>query len=131
VAGNPKHSLDEDAGNYVTLHLDDGRYAFYEHLRPGSIAVEPGQRVHRGDVLGELGFTGASTGPHLHFHVSDGPSTVGSEGRPFVLDAFDLLGSYRDLGRLGKAGWTPRPRQEAAQRHDEWPGENAVVRFPD
>jgi hypothetical protein len=63
--------------------------------------------------------------------VSDGPSTVGSEGRPFVLDAFDLLGSYRDLGRLGKAGWTPRPSQEAAQRHDEWPGENAVVRFPD
>jgi hypothetical protein len=131
VAGNPKHSLEEDAGNYVTLHLDDGRYAFYEHLRPGSIAVEPGQRVRRGDVLGELGFTGASTGPHLHFHVSDGPSTVGSEGRPFVLDAFDLLGSYRDLGRLGKAGWTPGPRQQAARRHDEWPGENAVVRFPD
>jgi len=131
VAGNPKHSLDEDAGNYVTLHLDDGRYAFYEHLRPGSIRVQPGQRVHRGDELGELGFTGASTGPHLHFHVSDGPSTVGSEGRPFVLEAFDLLGRYEDMGRLGKAGWTPRPTQEAARRHDEWPAENAVVRFPD
>lgn len=129
VAGNPQHSLEEDAGNYVTLHLDDGRYAFYEHLRPGSIAVEPGQRVRRGDELGELGFTGASTGPHLHFHVSDGPSTVGSEGRPFVLQAFELLGSYRDLGRLGKAGWTPRPKQETARRHDEWPAENAVVRF--
>lgn len=131
VAGNPKHALDEDAGNYVTLRLDDGRYAFYEHLRPGSIAVKPGQRLHRGDVLGELGFTGASTGPHLHFHVADGPSTVGSEGRPFVLEAFDLLGSYGDLRGLGKAGWTPRPAKEAARRHDEWPSENAVVRFPD
>jgi hypothetical protein len=131
VAGNPRHSLEEDAGNYVVLHLDDGRYAFYEHLRPGSVAVEPGQRVRRGEQLGQLGFTGESTGPHLHFHVSDGPSTVGSEGRPFVLDAFDLLGSYGDLGRLGKAGWTPRPRGEAARRHHEWPAENAVVRFPD
>ena len=131
VSGNPKHSLDEDAGNYVTLHLDDGRYVFYEHLRPGSIGVQPGQRVHRGDELGELGFTGASTGPHLHFHVSDGPSTVGSEGRPFVLEAFDLLGRYEDMGRLGKAGWTPRPTGEAASRRDEWPAENAVVRFPE
>jgi hypothetical protein len=131
VSGNPKHALAEDAGNYVAMRLGDGRYAFYEHLRPGSIVVAPGQRVRRGDVLGKLGFTGASTGPHLHFHVADGPSPTGSEGRPFELDAFDLLGRYDDLGRLGKAGWTPRQEDEAGQRHDEWPAENAVVRFPD
>ncbi|MCX7514898.1 M23 family metallopeptidase [Frateuria sp. STR12] len=131
VSDNPKHTLDEDAGNYVTIHLDDGRYAFYEHLRPGSVAVRPGQRLDRGDVLGELGFTGASTGPHLHFHVADGPSTVASEGRPFVLEAFDLLGSYGDLGKLGKARWAPRPAKESSRRRDEWPVENAVVRFPD
>lgn len=131
VSGNPRHALAEDAGNYVAMRLRDGRYAFYEHLRPGSVAVAPGQRVHRGDVLGKLGFTGASTGPHLHFHVADGPSTVGSEGRPFTLDAFDLLGRYDDLGKLGKAGWTPRHKDEAGRRHGEWPAENAVVRFPD
>jgi murein DD-endopeptidase len=131
VSGNPKHTLADDAGNFVTLRLDDGRYAFYEHLRPGNITVHRGQRLRRGDVLAELGFTGASTGPHLHFHVSDGPSRVGSEGRPFTLARFDLLGSYGDLGELGKAGWTPRPAQEDRQRTDEWPAENAVVRFPD
>lgn len=131
VSGNPKHVLAEDAGNYVTIRLDDGRYAFYEHLRPGSIVVRTGQRVHRGDVLGELGFTGASTGPHLHFHVADGPSPIGAEGRPFALAAFALLGSYDDLGKLGKAGWTPRHKDEAERRQGEWPAENAVVRFPD
>ena len=131
VSGNPRHALAEDAGNYVAIRLDDGRYAFYEHLRPGSIAVRLGQRVHRGDVLGALGFTGASTGPHLHFHVAGGPSPIGSEGLPFAFDAFDLLGRYGELGQLDKAGWTPRRADEAGRRLDEWPAENAVVRFPD
>lgn len=131
VSGNPKHELADDAGNFVAIRLDDGRYAFYEHLRPGSIAVHPGQRIRRGDVLAQLGFTGASTGPHLHFHVSDGPSRIESEGRPFTLAGFDLLGSYGDLGGLGKAGWTPRRAQEDERRVDEWPAENVVVRFPD
>jgi murein DD-endopeptidase MepM/ murein hydrolase activator NlpD len=130
VSGNPKHVLADDAGNFVALRLDDGRYVFYEHLRPGSIKVVLGQHVRRGEVLAELGFTGASTGPHLHLHVADGPSRIASEGRPFTLAAFDLLGSYGDLSRLGKASWTPRPAREAGRRLDEWPAENAVVRFP-
>jgi len=131
VSGNPKHALAEDAGNYVAIRLDDGRYAFYEHLRPGSVAVRVGQRVHRGEVLGQLGFTGASVGPHLHFHVSDAPSTVAGEGRPFLFDAFDLLGAYADPGMFGKAAWTPRNAAEARRRQAEWPAENAVVRFAD
>lgn len=131
VSNNPKQVLADDAGNFVAIRLGDGRYAFYEHLRPGSIAVHPGQRIRRGDVLAQLGFTGSSTGPHLHFHVSDGPSRVGSEGRPFTLAAFDLLGSYVDMSDLGKARWTPRRQQESEHRHDEWPAENVVVRFPD
>ena len=129
VAGNPRHALDEEAGNNVAIRLDAGRYAFYEHLEPGSIGVEVGQRVRRGEVLGKLGFTGSPSGPHLHFHVADGPSTIAAEGRPFVIDAFELLGRYDDPAMLGKVGWTPRRQGEAAQRHDEWPAENAVVRF--
>lgn len=131
VSKNPKHVLADDAGNFVAIRLGDGRYAFYEHLRPGSVTVHPGQRIRRGDVLAELGFTGASTGPHLHFHVSDGPSRVASEGRPFTLAAFDLLGSYGDLSGLGKSTWAPRRPLENERRTDEWPAENVVVRFPE
>jgi len=131
VSANPSHALQDEAGNYVALRLDEGRYAFYEHLRPGSIKVKPGQHVRRGEILGELGFTGASTGPHLHFHVADGPSPIGAEGRPFVLDTFELIGRYTDPSRLGKSRWSPRPAQEAMRRSGEWPAENAVVRFPD
>jgi murein DD-endopeptidase MepM/ murein hydrolase activator NlpD len=131
VSANPPHALPDEAGNYVVLRLADGRYAFYEHLRPGSTTVRPGQRVQRGDVLGALGFTGSSTGPHLHFHVADGPSPIGEEGRPFVLDGFDLLGRYTDPAKLGSGIWSPPRNGEATHRSDEWPAENAVVRFPD
>jgi hypothetical protein len=131
VSANPRHALQDEAGNYVALRLRDGRYAFYEHLRPGSVTVEPGQRVRRGDVLGALGFTGSSVGPHLHFHVADGPSPFGAEGRPFVLDGFDLLGRYVDPANLDKGAWAPRREGEAMHRSGEWPAENAVVRFPD
>ena len=131
VSTNPHHALADEAGNYVALRLGDGRYAFYEHLRPGSVTVRPGQHVRRGDVIGALGFTGASTGPHLHFHVADGPSPIGAEGRPFVLDGFDLLGRYEDPANLGKDNWSPRQVGEGIHRSDEWPAEDAVVRFPE
>ena len=130
VSANPRHALQDEAGNYVALRLEDGRYAFYEHLRPGSVAVRPGQHVRRGQVLGALGFSGSSTGPHLHFHVADNPSPTGAEGRPFVLDGFDLLGRYSDPARIGSGRWSPRAGQEAMHRSDQWPAENAVVRFP-
>lgn len=131
VSTNPRHVLADDAGNFVTIRLADGRYAFYEHLRPGSITLHAGDRVRRGEVLAQLGFTGASTGPHLHFHVSNGPSRVGAEGRPFTLAAFELLGRYDDISALGKAPWAQRVAGESEQRHDEWPAENAVVQFPE
>jgi murein DD-endopeptidase len=127
VADNRKHPLSGASGNHVVLDLGAGRYAFYEHLRPGSVRVSAGQRVRRGEVLGALGFSGDSTGPHLHFHVADGPTPLGAEGRPFALDQFRVLGRYTDLSALGKAAWTPHPGTRPAQRRHEWPEGNSVI----
>ena len=127
VSANPKHAISDASGNHVVLDLGGGRYAFYEHLRPGSVRVAAGERVRRGQVLGELGFTGDSTGPHLHFHVADGPSPVAAEGRPFAFDRFRVLGRYDDLSRLGKAPWTPRAKDRPAVRERELPEGNSVV----
>jgi murein DD-endopeptidase len=84
------------AGNHLTLRIGTGEYATYAHLRPGTIRVHPGQRVARGDTLAQLGNSGASTGPHLHLQLTDGPSVLASEGIPFMLASFDFLGYGRD-----------------------------------
>jgi hypothetical protein len=130
VAANPRHALGDGTGNVVSLDLGGGRFAFYEHLKPGSIRVKPGQRVSKGDVSAALGFTGDSTGPHLHFHVADADSPLGAEGVPFVLEQYEQLGRYPDIGQLGKAPWIPIGTQQLTSRRHEHPGANVVVRLP-
>jgi len=61
-----------DAGNYVLVGhrgLPDVSATLYAHLRTGSLAVMAGQRVKKGQKLGEVGSSGASLLPHLHFGV--------------------------------------------------------------
>lgn len=130
LSAHPRHPLEDAMGNYVTLDLGNGRYAAYEHLRPGSLRVRVGDRVARGQVLAALGFTGHSTGPHLHFHVADANSPLDAEGLPFVLEGFDLLGSYDDIESLGQAPWTPLDPAIEPRRIAEHPAPNVVVAFP-
>lgn len=107
ISGYTRPSLRDATGNYIALDIGDGRYAFYEHLRPGSIRVAPGDRVRRGQVIAAAGFTGSSGGPHLHFHVADANAPLGAEGVPFVLDRFVVLGRYLDFDDFGSAPWAP------------------------
>lgn len=130
VAGNPRHPLADAPGNHVVLSLDGGRHVIYEHLRPGSLTVRPGDRVRRGQVLGALGFTGDSTGPHLHLHLCDEAAPNAGEGLPFVFERFERLGGYDDLALLGKARWRPAPEGEAILRRSEKPAPHRVIRFP-
>jgi murein DD-endopeptidase MepM/ murein hydrolase activator NlpD len=81
----------------VILALGKGRFAFYAHLKPGSVRVERGDRVREGEVLGLLGNSGSSTGPHLHFQVMNRPSALASDGLPYVFDRFRLTGRIPPL----------------------------------
>ena len=54
-------------GNLVTLDHGYGKQTKYGHLK--KILVKRGQKVKRGEVIGLLGNTGRSTGPHLHYEV--------------------------------------------------------------
>lgn len=130
IAGSPKPRVEDATGNYIALELGGGRYAFYEHLQPGSLRVRRGERVRRGQVIAALGFTGQATGPHLHFHVADANSPLGAEGAPYVFEQFELLGAYDQLEALGKAPWSPLDGAAARQRAAERPAPNAVVQFP-
>lgn len=61
-------------GNYVMLSHADGSATLYGHM--SSLAVSAGQTVKQGDVIGYVGSTGNSTGPHLHFEVRINGSAV-------------------------------------------------------
>ncbi|HEY6837227.1 MAG TPA: peptidoglycan DD-metalloendopeptidase family protein [Geobacteraceae bacterium] len=61
-----------NAGNFILImHPDspDAALTFYAHLRKGSIVVANGQRVKKGEKIAEVGSSGASLIPHLHFGV--------------------------------------------------------------
>ncbi len=126
LAGHPDYSADEATGNYIAIAIGKDQFVFYEHLKPGSIRVEPGQKVKKGDVIASLGFTGQSTGPHLHFHVADKNSPLGAEGIPFVFEHFEMLGSYPDISKLGAERWTTENPNHIRK---ERPAPNAVIQF--
>lgn len=119
-------TLETIGGNYVALDLGNGRYAMYFHMQPGKIRVKAGDKVRRGEVLGLVGNSGNSDGPHLHFQICDANSPLGSEGLPFVFESFEKLG----LGALNDNGASWKPIGKAQERRMETPLENVVVRFP-
>jgi murein DD-endopeptidase MepM/ murein hydrolase activator NlpD len=87
----------------VILDIGGGNYALYGHFQPGSVRVKEGVRVRRGDVLGLVGSSGNSLGPHLQFHVMDGPLPLASNGLPYVLDSFTVTGRSADTEAFNEA----------------------------
>ncbi len=91
IAENVPHSgthaepitFDNAGGNHVVVKIAPNRYAFYAHMRPGTVQVKVGQSVHVGDLIGDVGNSGSSEEPHLHFHVDDEPSFLAGHGAPF------------------------------------------------
>ncbi|WP_395109545.1 M23 family metallopeptidase [Actinomadura sp. SCN-SB] len=73
-------------GNHVVLDLGDGVHAVFAHLRRGSLRVRRGDRVKAGDLLGEVGNSGNSSEPHLHFHLMNSPRHLTASGIPFTIE---------------------------------------------
>lgn len=85
--------------------------------------MKVGDHVHRGEVIGLVGNTGNSTEPHLHFHVGNSSSPLGSEGLPYLFPSFEVDGQGW--------GWKPADAKGAPVEHKmELPLEDDVVSFP-
>ncbi|MDY0873791.1 M23 family metallopeptidase [Dongia rigui] len=67
---------DRMAGNSVIVDHGDGWVTQYAHMKKGSIAVTPGQKIAAGDKLGQVGLSGNTEFPHLHFEIRHGDKPV-------------------------------------------------------
>lgn len=63
-------------GNVIIIEHGNNIRTLYGHIRHGGIMVKAGERVERGQKIAEVGSTGRSTGPHLHFEVHENGKQV-------------------------------------------------------
>lgn len=68
-----------DAGRMVELEHGGGHASSYLHLSRFALHTKPGARVRMGQVIGYVGSTGLSTGPHLHFELRERGRLVDSQ----------------------------------------------------
>jgi hypothetical protein len=126
-------TLENVDGNHIVLDLGDGVFAFYAHLQKGSVRVATGERVKRGQVLGKLGNTGNTSAPHLHFHLMEGPSVLGSNGIPYVIDSFSVAGQVPAAEFAAAPGvegvWNKGLFPGASPRHNQYPLDLEIVEF--
>lgn len=104
-------------GNFVKIQDTRGNITIYAHLYRDSITVEVGDKVLQGQVIGKLGSSGRSTGPHLHFSLfingsSVDPTAYADPTDPRPAEEFDFFS-------------TPYSKEEFIAKVHEWYTEKA------
>lgn len=79
-------------GNAVVIDHGDNEYGVIMHMQSGSVNVKVGDKVKQGQVIGALGNSGDSYGPHVHFHVQQSP--VPNRGQGVPVSFSDVTSKY-------------------------------------
>lgn len=114
--------LKDLGGNRIILKIREGVYALYGHLKKGSVTVNAGDTVERGQQMAELGNSGNTSESHLHFHLMDAPLPLTASNLPWVIDSFEFEGTAQPEA-LDTTG--------AGERERELPLMYSTVRFPE
>ena len=94
---NPRMFRDDPRrllGNAVAISHANGEFSYYGCLQQASIQVNEGDMIRRGTLLGHVGNSGSSPGPHLHFHLMEGPNPFIDQGLPVQFSHFSAGGQY-------------------------------------
>jgi hypothetical protein len=84
-----RESKRHEAGNFVILEHAQDEFTEYRHLQRGSIAVQPGEQVKAGQIIGRCGNSGGAVTPHLHFAVLGSADPIAT--RPFRLSNYEVM----------------------------------------
>jgi murein DD-endopeptidase MepM/ murein hydrolase activator NlpD len=126
--------IPELVGNEVEVRMKGGFTAIYVHLARGSVAVEVGDRVRPGQLLGRLGNSGGTLAPHLHFHIVKGDNAVTDDGYPNTFTSFGQTGKINTDQLLGLiSGESPLPMfllTNPAPHRAELPLDGTLNYFP-
>jgi murein DD-endopeptidase MepM/ murein hydrolase activator NlpD len=101
-------------GNYVRIRHNGTYKTAYAHLSKFARGVRAGSRVRQGDIIGYVGTTGRSTGPHLHYEVHlegkqinpmnvrmpSGRTLAGKELKQFLAQREDMDRDFATLAPL-------------------------------
>jgi murein DD-endopeptidase MepM/ murein hydrolase activator NlpD len=100
-------NLTTPSGNVVIIDHGNNQFGYYAHLKPFTVAVKPGAHVKTGDVLGEVGNSGDSPEPQLHFHVMNNADAAQGDGIPVVFENWKTL-AYGRFPAARQLGVIPR-----------------------
>ncbi|GAA3530486.1 hypothetical protein AFL01nite_29200 [Aeromicrobium flavum] len=76
-------------GNHVVVDHGDDVFSLYAHVRRGTATVTAGDRIAEGDVIGQVGNSGNTSEPHLHFQLMDQAAPLRAAGLPMRFRGID------------------------------------------
>lgn len=82
-------------GNTIVLQTDRDEYVLLAHLMKGSIFVEEGQDIRKGEILAKCGNSGNSTEAHLHISLQNAADMEDSIGAKLYFDRLEVNGEIR------------------------------------
>lgn len=94
-------------GNTVIVDHGNGQETLYAHA--SKLLARVGQQIGAGDIVGAVGSTGNSTGPHLHFEVRYGGQAINPQG---------FLNGAANIARTNFGGGLPAPQQQQKSNYD-------------
>jgi hypothetical protein len=85
------------AGNCVIIDHGNSEFSVMMHMREGSLVVKVGDQVKQGQLIGRLGNSGDTFGPHLHCQLQSGPELFRNPSIPFTVQNLNRTHLYRGM----------------------------------
>ena len=108
-----------DHANNLVVDIGGGRYVVLAHLKQGSVTVQVGDVVRRGQPLAAVGNTGHTNEPHLHLQIQDSPTGKEDADRTYPM-------AFRNV-HITRGGPWPLGDSRAASHRRPRPGTRAVT----